>query len=99
MSRIDRHHRYDDLTFVAHVLARHHGRQAVAVPDIDAWLGENKHRRTRALLVVWDRTDAAILARERDDVAVLAAAPRLDWARRWAAAVDDIPDQDSRSDG
>ncbi len=51
----ERHHRFDDLTFVAHVLAQHYGRQAVAVPDVDAWLETNRHR-SSALLVVWDRT-------------------------------------------
>ncbi len=73
----ERHHRFDNLTFITHVLALHYGRHAVAVPDVDAWLETNRHRRSNVLLVVWDRTDAAILTRHRDDVAVTTAAPRL----------------------
>lgn len=70
-------HRSAELRFVAQTLAWHYGRQAVPVVDVDEWLTTNEHRRTTALLVVWDRTDVAILARERSDVEVAAAAPRL----------------------
>lgn len=96
-SSTDRHHRFDEINLVAQALAEHRGCHTEPVFDVDRWLTVNRNRRAGVVLVVWDRTDAAILERERDDVTVCVAASRIGWARRrarGAAQRGDIPDQE-----
>ncbi|MHA6806310.1 hypothetical protein [Salinifilum ghardaiensis] len=98
----DRSDHSAEIRLVARALAEEQGRFAEPVTDVRHWLATHEHRGSGALLVVWDRTDAAIVEYAREDVEVCVAASRLDWARRWFrdnARRKNIPGQQSRSTG
>ncbi|GAB2748966.1 hypothetical protein GCM10027174_24230 [Salinifilum aidingensis] len=97
-------HRTDrtaELKLVANALAPYYRRATQHIVDVEQWLAANEHRHVDDVLyVVWDRTDAAVLAHVRPDVEVRVAASLVGWARRRADDVadpGDIPGQGTTS--
>jgi len=88
----DHSDRRPEIQEVARELAQGSGRNAEPVVDVERWLAEYGHRRyVGALLVVWDRADAAVLEHARPDVDVCQAAPRIRYRDPSADPPDDLP--------
>lgn len=98
----DRSTRRTELNEIAQELAQYYGRFAEPVVDVEHWVDTHEHRHVGALLVVWDRADAAVLEHRRPDVEVHTAAPLLGWLRqrrqRRITRPDDIAGPAKNSD-
>ncbi|GAB2763347.1 hypothetical protein GCM10027174_45070 [Salinifilum aidingensis] len=91
MADHDHTDRRAEIHAIARELAQHHGRFAEPITDVTQWLHTHAHRQTGALLVVWDRADAAVLEREHPDAEVFQAAPRIRYRESGADPPDDLP--------